>query len=440
MLFAGCADDTTSTVSPAPPDASQSDAPADRGRTDADARDAMIPKDRALRDSPDDGDNAADTSMDVGLDAIVDASMPALLDADAEGSIEDSGTDASVDSAATETGPDSEPTDASGSDEAHDAKGESGVNDGGDEAEAGAAPFDNPSCVGVAPTCGSTGNQDCCHRATIVGGSFLRSYDGVGFTDPSYGATVSSFALDTFEVSVGRFRAFVRAGFGTQVKPPPAGSGAVAGASNSGWSSGDDGNLAADVAALAAGLNCSASYQTWTDTPSSNESRPINCVTWYEAFAFCVWDGARLPTEAEWNYAAAGGSEQRVYPWSVPASSAGISETNASYWVDPARQCFGDGVNGCTLSDLIRVGGKPAGRGRWGHADLGGNVWEWTRDTFNQPYGSTNCIDCVDVSRGGMKVIRGGSFFGTSSTLLASGRSQGAATTRYYTVGIRCAR
>jgi formylglycine-generating enzyme required for sulfatase activity len=187
-------------------------------------------------------------------------------------------------------------------------------------------------------------------------------------------------------------------------------------------------------------IKCSDEYQTWTDTPSSNDNRPINCVTWYEAFAFCVWDGGRLPTEAEWNYAAAGGSEQRVYPWSVPAISTTISDTNASYWVDPTKQCYGDGISGCAAADLIAVGTKPAGRGRWGHADLGGNVWEWARDTFSNPYDSASCSNCVDLSKGTMKVLRGGSFYGTSSTLLASGRSQGVATTRYYTVGIRCAR
>ncbi|WP_438023210.1 formylglycine-generating enzyme family protein [Sorangium sp. So ce233] len=46
-----------------------------------------------------------------------------------------------------------------------------------------------------------------------------------------------------------------------------------------------------------------------------NEARPIRCVSWSVAFAFCAWDGGRLPTEAEWNHASAGGSEQREYPW-----------------------------------------------------------------------------------------------------------------------------
>jgi formylglycine-generating enzyme required for sulfatase activity len=398
-----------------------------------DAYEDIAPRDEGAQDR-NDGPNAPD--VDSGVDAPgLDA--PTLDAPDAE--VPEADAVVESDASAPDDGP--EPIDLDASNEATAETGpDVSTIDAPDDGDAGEPRFDNPSCVGLSATCGSANNQDCCHRSTIPGGTFFRSYDGVGFTDTSYPATVSSLTLDTFEVTVGRFRAFVAAGFGTQAKPPAAGSGALGGTPASGWSSSDNGNLAANTAALTTGLKCSAPFQTWTDTPSSNETRPINCVTWYEAFAFCIWDGARLPTEAEWNYAASGGNQQRVYPWSVPSTSSSISDTNASYWVDPTNQCLGDGVSGCTLGDLVPVGSKPAGRGRFGHADMGGNVWEWARDTFDNPYPNGTCSDCVDISKGTLKVIRGGSFFGTSSTLLTSGRSQGAAATRYYTVGIRCAR
>jgi formylglycine-generating enzyme required for sulfatase activity len=54
-----------------------------------------------------------------------------------------------------------------------------------------------------------------------------------------------------------------------------------------------------------AALKCQM-VPSWTDTAGANEALPMNCLTWYAAFAFCVWDGGFLPTEAEWNYAATG--------------------------------------------------------------------------------------------------------------------------------------
>ncbi len=300
-------------------------------------------------------------------------------------------------------------------------------------------PSQPPSCAGLAPSCGPQGDDRCCRRFGVPAGSFYRSYDAVTFTDQGYPATVSGFALDAYEVSVGRFRTFVESGAGTQSAPPAVGSGSHPKIPGSGWSSTWNASLAVDTSALKAALACSATFQTWTDAPGPNETRPINCVSWYDAFAFCAWDGGRLPTEAEWNLAAAGGNEQRVRAWSAPPTSTTLSAQHASYWTDPTNQCMGDGVPGCSVNDLLPVGSLPAGAGRWGHSDLMGNVWEWTLDAFKNPYAIIPCVDCAQLSGSSNRVMRGGSFFGNSATVMASNRGAGDPTARLHSVGLRCA-
>ena len=201
----------------------------------------------------------------------------------------------------------------------------------------------------------------------------------------------------------------------------------------------DHSDFRADMhAALVAAVKCDSTYQTWTDTPAANEHRPMNCITWFEAMAFCAWDGGYLPTEAEWNYAATGGDQQRAYPWSSPASSVGIDDMHASYYVDSTKQCFGDGVNGCAVTDLVAVGTKPAGDGRWGQSDLAGNVWEWTLDGYG---GYVNpCPDCANLTQASYRVIRGGGFNKFATDLRAGYRGNDIPADRDSSIGVRCAR
>jgi formylglycine-generating enzyme len=311
-----------------------------------------------------------------------------------------------------------------------------------------------PSCAGHAPGAGNdcggpggdAGSGDCCASYEVPGGMFYRGDDGVspGFMSQSSPATISGFRLDAYEVTVGRFRQFVSAvALGWQ---PGAGDGkhaylnggsglanvgAVdAGGFESGWDASWTSNLASSAADWNSDLACPGA--SWTSDGGSNEHQPINCVTWYEAYAFCIWDGGFLPSDAEWNFAASGGSEQRVYPWSSPATSTMINCAHANYSPMSASPCSPTGTEGVG-SD------SPLGDGKWGQADLAGNVGEWTLDVSAQYL--TPCDDCANVEPPlASRVVRGGGYNLLPSALLTSYRSSAAATSRDPAFGVRCAR
>ena len=299
------------------------------------------------------------------------------------------------------------------------------------------------SCAGLPDNCGPGANEDCCTSLPVPGGTYLRSYDGIDFHDIGNRATVSNFALDRFEVTVGRFRAFVAANMGTQANPPGAGDGAHPLIDGSGWDGAWKDSLQADTTALTTALKCDSTYQTWrdtADTADANETLPINCVNWFEAFAFCAWDGGRLPTEAEWNYAAAGGGiQQRYYPWSAayPPGSTTINSTYAAY------DCTGDesAAGDCAFTDIQRVGSRSAdGDGRWGQADLGGSMWEWNLDWHSSSYPKPCDDDCANLTAATCRVVRGGTWISSAYSLRAGFRNYDDPSDHSHYIGLRCAR
>jgi len=287
------------------------------------------------------------------------------------------------------------------------------------------------SCNGLSTNCLT--NRNCCNAVPVLGGTFARSpvNDEVDQTCASPNvcpATLSNFLLDTFEVTVGRFRAFVQNysqtmlndGDGKNVNNP----------SDHGWDKSNwDGLLPASQTELVQALQ-SCTKATYTTDAGANEFLPINCVNWYTAYAFCAWDGARLPTEAEWNYAAAGGDQERVYPWSdPPQATTPLSTDYANY----------GNRNGAPQT----VGKASLGVSRWGQLDLAGNVFEWLLDAYGGTYPDPkDCENCANLTwvDPPVQIRRGGAYNGDPTSIMVASRSTVAALSTSPSLGIRCAR
>lgn len=211
--------------------------------------------------------------------------------------------------------------------------------------------------------------------------------------------TIHSFCLDRTEVTVEDFSGFV-----------------TRESQSEGWS---------DVDASREGAPLE-----WCNLGRPDRSRhPMNCVSWHQAASYCLHHGKRLPNDSEWEWAAMGRDDARVFPWGdSPPSSLTVNACGPECVREqqrmrqPIKVAIYDEDDGFATS--APVGSKPAGSSRDGVLDMSGNVWEWTSSEY-----------------AGGRSIRGGGWNDSSlQDLSAIGRASLPPAARDFAVGFRCAK
>jgi formylglycine-generating enzyme required for sulfatase activity len=196
------------------------------------------------------------------------------------------------------------------------------------------------------------------------------------------------------------------------------------------------------VAAYAPCIEAGACTEPWRGDPYSTypakTDYPVNMVSWTKARAFCAWAGKRLPTEAEWEWAATG-PDQTKYPWGdEPEPSCeyvDFTKYGAPKWAAGADV-------GCGGGGPSPVASHPKGDKVWpGGAihDLAGNVWEWMEDTY-APFGADAQTDPLIAARASVHVIRGGGWNRSYAGMEVTYRGAAATTYQVPALGFRCVR
>jgi sulfatase modifying factor 1 len=170
---------------------------------------------------------------------------------------------------------------------------------------------------------------------------------------------------------------------------------------------------------------------------SGQLDHPVVHVSWHDALAFCRWAGVRLPSEAEWEYAARGGLVQKRYPWGDELTPDGLHRMNTWQGIFPMLNTAEDGYDGTCPVDVFPPNG-------YGLFNMAGNVWEWCADWFGARLQADGPrINPQGPAWGTHRVVRGGSYLcheSHSRGYRVSARAAVTPETSTGSLGFRCVR
>lgn len=253
----------------------------------------------------------------------------------------------------------------------------------------------------------------------IKGDTFeMGSNDGMPFEKPVHTVKINSFLMDEHEVTVAEFAEFVKqTGYKTE-------------AEKFSWSGVFD--VAQEGWTKVEGAN-------WQHPEGKNSEakpdEPVCQISWNDAAAYAKWAGKRLPTEAEFEYAARGGLVGQKYSWGDDLRPNGKPVANWWQGEFPEKNTLEDGF-------LRRAPVKSFAPNGFGLYDLAGNVWEWTSDWYSDDYYQKSPAENPKGAENGKeKSIRGGSWMCSEnycSNYRVAGRSRSTPDTGLNNLGFRC--
>jgi sulfatase modifying factor 1 len=269
----------------------------------------------------------------------------------------------------------------------------------------------------------------------IPGGTFSMGGDNKQASEdeyPKHKVTVDGFWIDATEVTNAQFAEFVKAtGYITTAEKKPDWN-ELKKQLPPGTPKPDDNvlvpaSLVFKAPANAVDLNEFSQWWEWKEGASwkhphgpnsdikGKENYPVVHVSWFDAEAYCKWAGKRLPTEAEWEFAARGRLENNIYPWGNESVNTGKAKANSWQGTFPSKNTQEDKFYYTAPVKSFAANG-------YGLYDMAGNVWEWCADYYHNKYYSTLNKEGVINPKGASKsfdpeepyavkrVIRGGSF------------------------------